>query len=46
MFIFYLTIQVEIARPRQMKEAVGDLLHNGRAPLPDDKQHTALAQGV
>lgn len=46
MLIFYLTIQTEIARPGQIKEAVGTLLHNARAPLPDDKPHTALARGV
>jgi hypothetical protein len=43
MLLFYLTIQTEISRPGQIKEAVGTLLHNGRAPLPDDP---ALARGV
>jgi len=50
MAIFYVIVQIEIsepdARPVQIKNGVGPLLHDDGDPLPDGKGQPALVQGV
>ena len=50
MTIFYVIVQIEIsepaARPVQIKDGVGPLLHDDGDPLPDGKGQPALVRGV